>query len=143
MILPAHTSGKIEKIMLKNMLYAPDIVFTLISIGKCDDVGYKTTFASQKCIIQDKTGTILLQAPKYHRLYCVDHEPAEFTTCMCLDSFEMHKQLGHISQKSMKALFKQGMVLELKLRSSKDKIVCDACIKSKITRKLLPKESRE
>jgi hypothetical protein len=24
MILPVHTSGKIEKIMLKNILYAPD-----------------------------------------------------------------------------------------------------------------------
>jgi hypothetical protein len=97
MILPAHTSGKIEKIMLKNVLYTPDITFTLISIGKCDNAGYKTIFASQKCIIQDKAGTILLQAPKYHGLYCVDHEPAEFTTCMCLDSFKMHKQLGHIS----------------------------------------------
>jgi hypothetical protein len=35
------------------------------------------------------------------------------------------------------------MVLGLELRSSKDKIICDACIKSKITRKPLPKESRE
>jgi hypothetical protein len=46
-----HRRSKIEKIMLKNMLYAPDIAFTLISIEKCDDAGYKTTFASQKCII--------------------------------------------------------------------------------------------
>jgi hypothetical protein len=55
----------------------------------------------------------------------------------------MHKWLSHISQKSMKALFEQGMVLGLELRSSKDKVICDACIKSKITRKPLPKESRE
>jgi hypothetical protein len=62
---------------------------------------------------------------------------------MCLDSLEMHKWLRHISQKSMKALFEQGMVLGLELRSSKDKVICDVCIKSKITRKPLPKESRE
>ena len=86
---------------------------------------------------------ILLQAPKYHGLYRIDHQPAEFTTCMCLDSFEMHKRLGHISQKSMKALFDQGLVLGLELKSLKDKIICDACIKAKITHKPLPKESRE
>ena len=99
--------------------------------------------AGQKCIIQDKAGTILLQAPKYHGLYRVDNQPAEFTTCICLDSFEMHKWLGHISQKSMKVLFDQGLVLGLELKTLKDKIVCDACIKSKITCKPLPKESRE
>jgi hypothetical protein len=51
------------------MLYMPDIAFTLIFIGKCDDAGYNTTFAGQKCIIKDKAGTILFQASKYHGLY--------------------------------------------------------------------------
>jgi hypothetical protein len=43
----------------------------------------------------------------------------------------------------MKMLFNQGMVLGLELKATKDNIVCDACIKSKITQKPLPKESRE
>jgi hypothetical protein len=50
------------------MLYAPDIAFTLISIGKCDNAGYKTIFADQKCMIASKAGVVLLQAPKYHGL---------------------------------------------------------------------------
>jgi hypothetical protein len=142
MILPEQINGK-NKIIVKYMLYAPDIAFTLISIGKCDNAGYKMTFVGQKCIIKNKNSMILLQAPKYCGLYQVDHQPTQFTMNLCLDPFDMHKQLGHISQKSMKVLFDQGLILGLELKTSKDKIVCDACIISKITCKPLTKESRE
>jgi hypothetical protein len=37
MILPAQINGKNHRIILKNTLYVPDITFTLISIGKCDN----------------------------------------------------------------------------------------------------------
>jgi hypothetical protein len=62
---------------------------------------------------------------------------------LCLDPIDMHKQLGHISQKSMDALFDQCIILGLILKPSKDKIICNACTKSKITCKPLPKESTE
>jgi hypothetical protein len=48
MILLAQINGKNHKITLKDTLYVPDITLTLISIGKCDDTGYKTTFVGQK-----------------------------------------------------------------------------------------------
>jgi hypothetical protein len=100
-------------------------------------------FVRQKSVIKDKKGTILLQALKYHGLYCVDHKPTEFTTNLCLDLINIYKQLSYISQKTMKALFNYRMVLGLKLKPSRDKIVYDAYIKSKITCKPLPKESRK
>jgi hypothetical protein len=140
--LPKQINGK-NKIILKDTLYAPDITFMLISIGKCNNAGYKMTLEGQKCVIKNKKGTILLQAPKYCGLYRVGYQPIQFITNLCLNSIDMHKQLGHILQKSMKALFNQGMILGLELKTSKDKIICDVCIKSKITCKPLPKESRE
>jgi hypothetical protein len=72
MILPIKCNGKSQNITLKDMLYAPDITFTLISIGKCDDTGYKTMFVDQKCTITSKASVVLLQAPKYHGLYRID-----------------------------------------------------------------------
>jgi hypothetical protein len=95
----------------------------------------------QQCTITNKSGTILLKAPKYHGLYQVDQKPAKLTAYMCLNPFKMHKWLSHISQKLMKMLFDQGMILGLELKTTKDKIICDVCIKSKIMRKPLPKES--
>jgi hypothetical protein len=44
MVLPVHIYSRNTKITLKDTLYVPDIAFTLISIRKCYDAGYKTTF---------------------------------------------------------------------------------------------------
>ena len=56
-------------------------------------------------------------------------------------SIEVHKRLGHISENALRHLLKQGMILGIGLNSIGGKITCDACIKSKITHKSLPKES--
>ena len=62
--LMTQVEGKSIDIHLKDTLYAPKIAFTLISIGRCDDAGYRTEFAHQKCVIKSATGKVLLQAPK-------------------------------------------------------------------------------
>ena len=46
-----------------------------------------------------------------------------------------------ISQKTLSHLLKHGMILGIELDSIGEKITCDACIKSKITCKSLPKDS--
>jgi hypothetical protein len=145
MVLPTKINSNDHNIILKDTLYVPDIACTLISIGRCDDARYKTMFADQKCIIKNKAGSVLLllQAPKYHELYKINQEPAEFAAYTCLNPIKMHKQLGHISKKSIRRLFKHGMIQGLELKPSKEKIFCAACIKSKIPQKPLPKESRE
>jgi GAG-pre-integrase domain len=61
----------------------------------------------------------------------------------CLSAIEVHRKLGHISQKSLKYLLEHNMILGIEKQSIGDKINCDACIQSKITRKPLPKEPRE
>ena len=56
-------------------------------------------------------------------------------------AMEIHKKLRHISQRALRHLLKNSMILAIELNSIGDKITCDACIKSKITCKPLPKES--
>ena len=41
LVMPTKIRSKETKIMLRDTLYAPDIAFTLISIGKCDDAGFQ------------------------------------------------------------------------------------------------------
>jgi GAG-pre-integrase domain len=61
----------------------------------------------------------------------------------CLTAMEIHRKMGHISHKSLRYLLDHGMVLGIEMSSIGDKITCDACIKSKIARKPLPKEPWE
>ena len=44
LVMPIKICGRDVNVMLKDTLYVPDIAFTLISIGKCNDAGYQTMF---------------------------------------------------------------------------------------------------
>ena len=86
---------------------------------------------------------MLLQAPKLHGLYHLDNELVKNQTYQSLTAFEVHKKLGDISYNALNHLLNHGMIHGIELDSIGDKIICDACIKSKITCKPLPKESGE
>ena len=135
--------GKSVNLQLNDTLYAPNITFTLISIGRCNYAGYQTKFTHQKCVIKNSTGRILLQAPKLYGLYCLDDELGKNQAYPCLSAIDIHKTLGHISHKALKHLLKHGVILGIELESIGDKITCNVCTKSKITRKPLPKEPGE
>ena len=127
------------------MLYAPKIAFTLISIGWCDDAGYHTKFAHQKCVIKSATGKVLLHALKLYGLYRMDNEISKDQSYQSFSAIKkkIHKKLGHISQKTLSHLLKHGMILGIGLNSVDPKITCNVCVKSKITRKALPKNLRQ
>jgi len=55
-----------------DMLHAPDIAMTLVSMGLIDDTGYSTTFMDGTCTIHHKSSKIIGCIPKCNRLYCVN-----------------------------------------------------------------------
>ena len=69
MVVTTKFNGKPVKITLKDTLYALQIAFTVISIGRCDNASYHAEFAHNKSIIKNSEGRIILQAPKLHDLY--------------------------------------------------------------------------
>ena len=94
LVLSTRAHRKKVEIVLKETLYALSIAFTLISISRCDDAGYQTEFAHQKCIIKNSAGKILMQAPKLNGLYWLDHELANKTAYVCLSAMEIHDKNG-------------------------------------------------
>ena len=94
-------------------------------------------------MIKSANGKRLLQAPKLDGLYRLDNELVKNQTYRSLTAFEVHKKLGDISYKALRHLLNHGMIHGIELDSIGDKITCNACIKSKITRKPLPKEPGE
>jgi len=143
MVVTTKVKGKPVEITLKDTLYVPQITFTLISIGRCDNAGYHAEFVHNKCIIKTSKGRILLQAPKLHGLYRIDHEPAYGHAYISLSAYDIHKKLRHNSEKALKYLFKHGMISGLELEPSDGKFDFKACNKPEITHKPLPKEPRE
>ena len=78
-------SDSVTPMMLKNVLYTPDIAATLISIGCIDNTGYLTTFGKGECIICNTNNKCIGNIPINNGLYCVDHLTASETTNMVND----------------------------------------------------------
>ena len=57
-------------VTLKDVLYFPDLAFTLVSLMCCDVAGYSVLLKDRKCPIWDTKGTLLRQVPLLNRLYC-------------------------------------------------------------------------
>ena len=87
-------------VMLKNILYCPDLAFTLISLMHCDAAGYLVLLKNQKCVIRDAKGMTLGQIPVSNGLYKVEHKHTAATANVTRKSLtldELHHRMGHIS----------------------------------------------
>jgi hypothetical protein len=60
------------KIMLKDILYCPDLAFTLISLSRYNVASFAVTLKGSSCIINDKKGKNIGQIPLKNGLYRVD-----------------------------------------------------------------------
>jgi hypothetical protein len=94
-----------SNIRLTEVLYCPDIGYTLVSIGRIDDAGYSTTFANGKCEIKDRTGNVVGTIPKFKGLYRVAHKTCRDHANVAMEKrtiMELHCRMGHIAPETAK-----------------------------------------
>ena len=53
-----------SKLHLTEVLYSPEVGYTLISVGKLDDLGYTLTFGGGKCTIHAPSRDVVGVVPK-------------------------------------------------------------------------------
>lgn len=91
----------IKKLELTEVMYCPEVGYTLISIGKLDDHGFMATFADGKCTIHLPSGELVGEVPKNQRgAYRVDQEKVEGGDAAALEMVmldQLHRHMGHIS----------------------------------------------
>jgi hypothetical protein len=132
-----------SQLNLTEVLYSPDVGYTLVSIGRLNDAGFAVSFADGKCVIRDRNdqlvGTVLKTG---HGLYRVSHEQDIANSAkevLTLDQF--HRRMGHISPEIARRLVTKGFVTGVKLETlpSGEPFFCESCVYAKATRKPLPK----
>ncbi|KZT19808.1 hypothetical protein NEOLEDRAFT_1032083, partial [Neolentinus lepideus HHB14362 ss-1] len=100
---------------LTEVLYSPEIGYTLISVGRLDEAGYTLTFGDGKCEIRDEGGDIVGLIPRSSKGLVA----------------ELHKWMGHISPDIARRLVEKGFVTGLALNTSSDEpFFCESCIKA-------------
>jgi len=130
----------VSKLQLTEVLYAPEVGYTLVSVGKLDEKGFELTFSRGKCVIRGPKGEHVGVIPKTRQgLYRVAHEEPETANAVeeiiTLDQF--HCRVGHISPGVAHHLIKKGFVTGVRLepKPSGDPMFCESCVYAKATRK--------
>ena len=64
-----------SRLRLQNVLFSPNVAYTLVSIGRLDEAGFTTLFGRGKCVLSGPDGTAIGEVARSpHRVYKVVHE---------------------------------------------------------------------
>jgi Reverse transcriptase (RNA-dependent DNA polymerase)/gag-polypeptide of LTR copia-type len=131
------------RIMLKDVLYAPSMALTLVSISRIAAAGYTTVFRDTSCRIyhaqREPVGEISVDGG----LYRVHHLPLSEAAAPVEETVtinELHRRMGHIAHEAARDLVKKKLVEGLVLDETSQPTSCDSCEFAKKTRKPIQKE---
>ena len=95
-------------VMLQDVLYCPDLDYTLISLAKCNVAGFIVLLKDKSCCIKDSKGRQIGRIPQYHGLYHVNKgfsvHIATYKGIWVHTLNELHQKMGHISHTVVKCL---------------------------------------
>ncbi|CAL1358011.1 unnamed protein product [Linum trigynum] len=159
--LPAKGIGDIDhsRLSLKDTLYVPHLVPSLVSVGQLAEQGCKVVFDSRGCVVQDKnTGREIGRGTKVGRVFTLDSyygSPAKgdggasqrnprgaggdsvacdfdnFCYSVKLSNWDLwHRRLGHPHSARLLDMFKQNLLSGSSVCDSSD---CVHCIQAKLS----------
>jgi transposase InsO family protein len=133
-----------SKILLKDVLYAPTMAVTLVSISRIAAAGSTVIFAGDACRIYDRErrviGRIKVKGGLY-RVYATRPLGGEYAgkTKEVLSLDELHRRLGHVSHERAKLLVEKGLVEGIELDVDSKSTICESCEWAKGERKAMAK----
>ena len=75
LVIDIPNEGDFTKFRLQDVLYSPEVAYTLVSVGRLDEDGFSVTFGGRKCTIRDVNREVIGVVPKTAtRVYKVEHE---------------------------------------------------------------------
>ena len=125
------------QIKLRDVLYAPNMGSTLISVAKIDDAGYSATFASGKCVIRNPQDQIIAQVPKLQSLYRLETDLTFALSAESLTIDELHRRHGHVAHSTLRKMITDGLISGIKLKDAPE-TPCKPCLLAKAKKKPLP-----
>ena len=133
-----------SQILLKDVLYAPSMGVTLVSISKIASAGSTVVFTGNFCRIYNKNRVMIGEIKVKGGLYRVHYsasgvEGYSVQTNEILTVDELHRRLGHVSHERAKHLVKKGSVEGIELQAGDEATTCEPCESAKGARKAVTK----
>jgi hypothetical protein len=139
--------SKHNTIILKDVVYTPELAFTLISVTWLDMAKCGVLFKNSTCTILYPDRKTMGMLPLLNGLYWLvaakitdvgDH--ANFASVK-MSINEAHHKFGHITHAVIKHMVNTGMITGIQLDPNQKPDFCEPCAKAKSNRKLFLKES--
>ena len=129
-----------SKVRLCDVLYAPDMGLTVVSIGRIVKAGCTVQFEDGSCKIK-RNGSIIGEIPASAKgLFKVEHSLIAAESPEHVDILTLHCRLGHISLDTIRQLICSNAVSGLHLIDDFPPFACDSCEYAKATCKAIRKE---
>ena len=134
-----------SKILLRDVLYVPDMGLTVVSISHITKAGYKVEFDNDSCIVKKKLEMKIVShiAELPNGLFKVEHALAA-AIGMPADKHvhihTLHHRLGHIAANSIHSLIRANSITGVHLIDDSTPLLCDSCEYAKMTCKAIHKE---
>ena len=132
---------------LNKVLYVPTLAYNLLSVAKATEAGKTVTFGETQGEVIDGEGEVVAAMSKAGNLYYLKCKPLknERINSASHQSKEnlWHRRFGHLRERSLCTLKKDGLVNGLDYDVSKEIDFCESCVSGKIHRSSFPKSGRE
>lgn len=134
-----------SRVLLRDVLYAPTMGVTLVSISRITKAGSNVLFTGDTCKIFDKDRKIVGKIKVDGGLYRVyqgrrpDSEEFAGKAREVLSIDELHRRMGHVSHSAARALVQKKLVSGIELDESSKATVCESCEWAKGVRKEIQK----
>ncbi len=128
-------------VILHDMLYAPNMALTVVSISHITKAGFAISFEGNTCKISNDKGNVVGKIPSNaNGLYWVEHVCSASQADEVIDIHTLHCRLGHVAADSIHTLIRSQAIQGISLIDDGQPIYCESCKYTKATRKAIKKE---
>ena len=135
--------GKVHLCILNDVLFVPDLAYSLLSVPKATKSGKVVKFNENSCSILDSSQKLISLAKKRGELYFVDCYSCDYVNQATArnadpDGDLWHKRLGHLGVASMEKLAKENLLDNFTFKPCGKLSFCDSCTTGKIHKTPFP-----
>lgn len=135
-----------RRILVKDVLYVPDLQGSLLSVHKLAQEGFNIEFMNDNCTIflHDDVIAVAKSEKQIYKLKCTKDKTKEKVSVADVEKHEncihiWHRRFGHRDHRAVNELKDNHLVTGMYMSTCKIKYVCECCIQGKMTRLPFPK----
>ena len=137
--------GNTHKCKLDDVLFIPELSYSLLSMSKTSEIGNTVKFSKSGCEILNKKKKVVVFVTKAGNLYYLEHYRKTQNVNLVEESKERlwHRRYGHLGENNLRVIANHKLVEQFDYSESGSIGLCESCIGGKQHRTPFDSSSRQ